>query len=43
MAFGLDKCAEIVIRRGKVFHSRNLILDISGEIQELERGKTAGT
>jgi hypothetical protein len=40
MEFGLDKCAKSVLKRGKLVHSYNLILDFNREIQELERGKT---
>ena len=38
--FGLDKCAKIVLKRGKLVQSQNLILDFTREIQELEHGKT---
>ena len=38
--FGLDKCAKIVLKGGKLVHSQNLILDFNKEIQELEQGKT---
>jgi len=40
MTFGLDNNAKIVLKRGRVFHSRILIHDIHGEIQELEKGET---
>jgi len=41
MAFVLDNCAaQIVLKRGRVFHSRNVMLNIYGEIQELEGGET---
>jgi hypothetical protein len=36
MEFGIDKSAKIVLKRGKLFQSQNLILDISRQIQELE-------
>jgi len=39
MEFGLDKCAKIVLKRGKLVHWQNLILDFNSEIQELEQGK----
>jgi len=39
MEFGLDKCAKTVLKRGKLVHSQNLILDFSREIQELKQGK----
>ena len=38
--FGLEKCAKIAYRRGKVAHSQNLVININREIQELEQGKT---
>ena len=40
MEFGLDKCANLFLNRGKSVHSQNLILDFNREIQELEQGKT---
>jgi hypothetical protein len=40
MDFGLDKCAKITFKRGKLTHSQNLVIDINREIQELEQGKT---
>jgi hypothetical protein len=40
MEFGLEKCAKIMIKRGKLTHSQNLVVDINREIQELEQGKT---
>jgi hypothetical protein len=40
MEFGLEKCAKIAFKRGKLVHSHNLMLDINREIQELEQGKT---
>jgi len=40
MEFGLDKCTEIVLKRGKLIHSQNVILDFTRDIQELEQGKT---
>ena len=40
MKFGLDKCTEIALKRGKLVHSQNLILDFTRDIQELKQGKT---
>jgi hypothetical protein len=40
MEFGLDKCAKITFKRGKLTHSQNLMIDINREIQELEQEKT---
>jgi len=40
MEFGLEKCADIVLNRGKLVQSQNLILDFNREIQELKQGKT---
>jgi hypothetical protein len=40
MEFGLDKCAKVVFKKGKLVHSHNLVVDINREIQELEQGKT---
>ena len=37
MEFGLNKCAKIVLKRGKSVQSQNLILDINREIQQLKR------
>ena len=34
--FGLEKCAMTVLKKGKLFHLPNLILDINREIQEHE-------
>ena len=39
MEFGLDKCTEIVLSRGKWVHSQNLIFDFTRDIQDLEQGK----
>ena len=36
----LDKCAKIVLKKGKLVHLQNLIQDIKKEIQELKQGKT---
>jgi hypothetical protein len=40
MEFGLDKCAEIVLKKGKLVHLQNLMLNINREIQQLEQGET---
>ena len=40
MEFRLEKCAKIAFKRGKLYHSQNLVIDINREIQELEQGKT---
>jgi len=40
MELGLDKCAKITFKRGKLTHSQNLVIVINREIQELEQGKT---
>jgi len=39
MEFGLEKCAKIAFKRGKLVHSQNLVIDINRDIQELEQGK----
>jgi len=40
MEFGLEKCAKITFKRGKLTYSQNLVIDTNREIQELEQGKT---
>jgi len=40
MEYGLENCAKIAFKRGKLVHSQNLVIDINREIQELEQGKT---
>ena len=40
MEFGLEKCAKITFKRGKLTHLQNLVIDTNREIQELEKGKT---
>ena len=40
METGLEKCAKITIKRGKLTHLRNLVIDTNREIQVLEQGKT---
>ena len=43
MDFGLEKCAEITFKKGKLIHSQNLVIDVNREIQELEQGKSTST
>ena len=38
--FGLEKCAKITFKRGKLTRLKNLVTDTNREIQELEQGKT---
>jgi hypothetical protein len=38
--FGLEKCAKITLKTGKLISSQNLVTDNNREIQELEQGKT---
>jgi hypothetical protein len=40
MDFGLEKCAKIIFKKGKLIQSQNLMIDINREIQELQQGKT---
>jgi hypothetical protein len=40
MEFGLEKCAKITFKTGKLISSQNLVIDDNREIQELEQGKT---
>jgi hypothetical protein len=40
MEFGLEKCAKVTLKRGKLISSQNLVTDNNREIQELEKGKT---
>ena len=40
MDIGLEKCATITFKKGKLIHSQNLVTDINRHIQELEQGKT---
>jgi hypothetical protein len=40
MDFGLEKCAKITFKKGKLIHSQNLVIGINREIQELKQGKT---
>jgi hypothetical protein len=40
MDFGLEKCAKITFKKGKLIQSQNLVIDFNREIQELEQGKT---
>ena len=43
MEFGLEKCARITFKRGKLTHLQNLVIDTNREIQELEQGKLTNT
>ena len=36
MEFGLDRCAKIVLKKGKVVHTQNLILNINPLNAELK-------
>jgi len=38
--FGFDAWAKIVLKKGKVIHSRNLTFDNNRKIQQLEQIKT---
>jgi hypothetical protein len=40
MDFGLEKCAKITFKKGKLIHLQNLVIDMNRDIQELEQGKT---
>ena len=40
MEFGLEKCAKITFRRGKLTQSQNLVIDTNKQILELEQRKT---
>jgi hypothetical protein len=40
MEFGLEKCAKITFKIGKLISSQNVVIDNNREIQELEHGKT---
>ena len=40
MEFRVDRCAVIVLKKGKLVHLQNFIRDISREIQDAEQGKT---
>ena len=39
MAFGLEKCAKVAFKRGKLVQVQNLMIDTTRELQELEQGK----
>jgi len=43
MEFGLEKCAKIGFKRGKLVHWQNFVIEINREIQELEQEKTYST
>ena len=40
MESGLEKCAKITFKRGKLTNLQNLVIGTNREIQELEEGKT---
>ena len=40
MEFGLEKYAKIMLKRGKLTHLQNLVIDTNRDIQDLEQGKT---
>jgi hypothetical protein len=40
MEFGLEKCAKITFKRGKLINLQNLVIDINREVQELKQRKT---
>jgi hypothetical protein len=40
MESGLHRCAKIALKRGKLVHSQNSILDFKRKIKEFEQGKT---
>ena len=39
MEFGLEKCAKFVLRKRKLVHSQNLLLQFNTEKQKFEQGK----
>jgi hypothetical protein len=39
MEFGLEKCAKITFKRGKLISSQNLAINNKRELQELQQGK----
>jgi len=43
MEFGMDKCAKIVLKRGKLVQSQNLILDFNRENNSSKRNKHTST
>jgi hypothetical protein len=40
MEFGLEKCAKVTFKRGKLISLQNLVIDNNREIRELGQGKT---
>jgi hypothetical protein len=40
MDFGVEKCAKITFKKGKLIYLQIFVIDINREIQELEPGKT---
>jgi len=43
MEFGLEECAKIVLKKGKLIQSQNLIIDFNREIQERGQEKHTST
>ena len=43
MEFGLDKCAKIVLKKGKLVHSQNLILDSTDKYKSSDREEHTST
>ena len=43
MDFGLEKCAKITFKKGKLIHSQNLVIDINREIQSWSKDKHTST
>ena len=43
MEFGLEKCAKIKFKRGKLTHLQNVVIDTNREIQRLEQEKRTNT
>jgi len=43
MEFGLDKCANIVLKRGKLVQSQNLILDFNRKYNSSKKDKHTST
>jgi hypothetical protein len=41
MDFGLEKCAKITFKKGKLIHLQNLVIFRNREIQELEQVHTS--
>ena len=43
MEFGLEQCAKITFKKGKLTHLQNLVIDTNRVIQELEQEKRTNT